>query len=491
MGAIQNLKKLFAQESTVKIKAPKGKDLIREIGRSGTKLYSGYLSGDFNYEFQGQNKITIYDKMMRTDAMVNATTESIKLPILSTEWRIENAVDDPGDAKKLGEFVRLAFNKMDRDFHDWLYEALDYVFFGFYYFEKVFKIEDGKIFWDRWASRVPTAHEKWEMASSPDVPGITQTLPASKYPGTESIDIQPEIPMSKLILLTHRKHGDDYEGISVLRSAYKHFHYKDVLYRLDAIRAERGAGVLHIGLPESASDEDMTDAVELAENFRANEKNYIITPTPDWKVELLNTGVSGSSQTSGIAPQVEHHNLMLAMNVLAQFLALGTGGVGSYSLSKDQSSFFTLGLQSITRYIENQINKQAIKELIDLNFGKQENYPRLVFSDVGEVDFTELTQTLAILAQAGAVEIDNQMKVWVRKQMGYPEITLEELERQEQEKEKNAQEKLKKKEEEEKIIPEVKEVVEETEMAEIQKLLTELEHLKQESNYLSEALNVN
>jgi len=432
MSVFSKFKTLFQdQPKTKRISS----DLTKELGRSGTKLYSGYSSQDFNTDFQNNQQIAIYDKMIKSDGMVNATLEAIRLPILSTEWRIEPGQDDMEDKKGIAAFVKDCFNGMDNSFEEFLNEALLYPFYGYYYFEKVFQVKNGKIVWKKFFSRVPSAHEKWQMTSDPKTPGVTQTLPTNEYDGVQVQTSSPEIPMSKLILFIHRKEGDNYDGVSVLRSAYKHWYYKDTFYRLDGIARERGAGVLKIVMPNGSTDDDRADAEELAENFKANQKSYIIAPSADWTFELMTGGFADQKDLS--KDSIDHHNRMIALNILGQFLELGSSEAGSYALSKDQSEFFTLGLRSITKYVANQLNKQAIKELVDLNFGEQEYYPKFVFSDVGQIDYTEVATVLEKLINIGVVEKSNKIKIWAHKQFALPEVTMEELEEMDKEREEN------------------------------------------------------
>jgi predicted transcriptional regulator YdeE len=70
-------------------------------------------------------------------------------------------------------------------------------------------------------------------------PGITQQLDAPLTTGPNKGQSNVSIPAQKLVIFTHRREGDNYEGRSSLRSAYKHWFFKDTLYRLDGIRHER------------------------------------------------------------------------------------------------------------------------------------------------------------------------------------------------------------------------------------------------------------
>lgn len=423
--------KIRRLEATMKLATqPKGfkGDLKKELGNTGTSISGGRILQDPNPDFYTYEGVKIYDEMRRTDPMVRATIEMVRRPIMSAPWRIQPVDQEDELEVEKANFVHEALERrMERPFSDLLSEILLFPFFGFYYFEKVFKVEDGKIWWEKWGSRIPTAHYKWEMHNGDS--GVTQQLPYAPKKDGEYQNTQPEIPMNKLILFIYQKEGDNYDGFPILRTAYRAYYTKDILYKIQAIRSERAAGILVVGLPESHSDQDAADAEEMGRNFKEVESSYIVKPSTDWTIEILTAGIA--DKTSDIAEAIKHHNEMIAMNILGQFIMLGTGGGGgSYALSRDQSDFFVLGLKEITKQVEAVINKQAIEELVKLNYGESEAYPKLVFDQIGQIDYQEMSTTLATLASAGYVKVDDNMQIWTRKMFGLPELTKEELEEQ-------------------------------------------------------------
>lgn len=87
------------------------------------------------------------------------------------------------------------------------------------------------------------------------------------------------IPASKLLVFTFRREGDNYEGTSVLRSAYKHWYFKDSMYKFDSVRHERqSVGIPVIYLPDNATDADKIEAKSIVQNIRANEQTGIVMP---------------------------------------------------------------------------------------------------------------------------------------------------------------------------------------------------------------------
>ena len=90
---------------------------------------------------------------------------------------------------------------------------------------------------------------------------------------------QPSIPAAKLLMFSFRREGDNYEGVSVLRSAYKHWYLKDSMYKFDAVRHERqSVGIPVIYMPEGATPEDKTEALAIVSNIRSTEQTGIVMP---------------------------------------------------------------------------------------------------------------------------------------------------------------------------------------------------------------------
>lgn len=217
---------------------------------------------------------------------------------------------------------------------------------------------------------------------------------------------------------------------SILRPAWKHFYAKDKLYRIGLIASERyGVGVPKITLPEGSGETEQDEAEELAKNFRANEKSYMVLPNDGWKFEIVTTQNTG--QNSIIEEQIKHHNREILSSILAGFIGLGSDSAGSFALSKDQSSFFLKHVQDKARYISEHFTEQVIKRLVMINFGKQEVYPQLSFTPLGDINYSEYANTLKTLAEGGIIVIDSKLKKFAHQTFELPELTDEDLENQE------------------------------------------------------------
>lgn len=380
-----------------------------ESGESGVQIFNGVITGEeYNYKLTGRSAIAIWDEMRRSDATVGSSLRAIKLPIKSAKWFITSASEDDLDIQI-------------RDFVDWnmftrlkwktiLGEILTHLEFGFSVHEMVFGVEevDGllRVVLTKIGFRKQTTITSWEAGKG--IPGVTQSL----GDGTTRL-----IPLNKLIVFTNEQEGDNYEGRSILRAAYKHWYYKDKLYQIDAVGAERQAlGVVEIIYPKGANDKAKNDAKAVAMNLRANESAYV-DHAEDWTMQFMDMK---AGSLKDMEPSINHHDRQISKNVLAQFLEIGAqGSSGTRSTSEDHSKLFDQAGDSVAEYIAN-IMGYAIKTLVDLNFNVTD-YPKMEVGKIGEENLKDLAETVSKFEASGLLTISDEDEAHVRNLISFPE----------------------------------------------------------------------
>jgi len=396
---------------------PTTKGMGKEIGQSGTAIYKGIITlEEYNAKMRGKAGLRIMDTMRRSDATVRATLQVCKLPILSTKWYIRPASDDEADQKHARHIERELF-KRNVVWHDFLRECMSFFDFGHSVAEKVLELTDFEgeqlIGIKKIAFRKQTTIQQWELSDGK--PGIKQLL----YNGT-----MVEIPMPKLIVFTHDKEGDNYEGVSLLRYAYKHWDIKDKLDRINAVALEKMAvGVPVIKKPADADQADLIKAREAMRQFRANEEGYQEIPV-GWELEMLD--MKGNS-TRDVIPSIQYHDRQITMSVLAQFLTLGASDAsGSRAVSSDHSKLFMLSEEAVAKNIQQTIQDQLIKPLCDMNFSDMKNgYPTLEFARIGDEDLTVMADAVSKFIAVGALTPDPESEEYIRGVLHLPDMPEE------------------------------------------------------------------
>jgi hypothetical protein len=221
------------------------------------------------------------------------------------------------------------------------------------------------------------------------------------------------IPWYKLICYTFDKEGGDLEGISLLRSAYKHWYYKENLYKVDAIQKERhGIGIPVIQLPPNFNPSDRMLANEIGRNLRVNEKAHLVLP-PNWVVSMLKL----EGKPVDALASAQHHDLMIVKNVLASFLNNASGLV-----DESTASFFLKVCRWIAGIIADVFNKWVIPELVGYNWPTVEDYPVLKVRRIGDtVDWRTISFAVRNLVGAGILQPDDPTEHYFRDEMDLPQ----------------------------------------------------------------------
>lgn len=388
------------------------------LGGSGTNIFAGIITEEYNPTLSGIKGIKIYDEMRKSDATVRAAMQACQLPIRRANWFIKTASEDKKDIE-IRDFVeRALFDEMSITWDDFLRQALLMLPFGVMVFEKVYDIKEidgvNRVIWKKFGPRMPVSITHWE--TSDGEPGIQQLLPTTG----KSVSI----PLEKLLVFVNEIEGENWWGTSVFRAAYKHWYMKSQIEKIDAVAHERqGLGVPAVTLPPTHTDEDVTKAENILKNLRASEKGYLIEYdgiSVEFKDMKANT-------TRDPSRAIAYHNRQIVLSVLAQFLDLGSGSSGSRSLSEDHTSLFLQSLEAIANGFTDVINKYAIKELVDLNFENVEVYPELDYNGISRVDVDKLSTAYQRFQQSGGLKPTKRDDQYVRELMGLPENTEEEV----------------------------------------------------------------
>ena len=383
----------------------------RELGSAGTSWNRLMGTGEYNSALAGYSGLVVYDKMRRSDATVRSSLRLAKTPVLSGNWYVDAGESDDEEALKQAEFVEYClFRHMTIDWSQILQEALLMLDFGWYSFELVFELVkyegENRWVWKKWGPRHPMDAEEFKY----DGHGGPKALITTGWDGTQGISI----PIEDLIVFTFDREANNMEGISILRSAYKSWYFKDNLYKIDAIQKERhGIGIPVIRLPINWNESDKLAADELGRNLRTNESAHVVLP-PGW--ELLFAKVEGNPVDAMVS--VEHHDKQIAKNVLAQFLNTGAAA------SKEQEiDLYTKATRFTADIVRNAINKYAIPQLVDYNWPGVTKYPELKVRRLGEVrDLRTLSFAVRNLVGANIILPDERLEIYLRDEMDLPRL---------------------------------------------------------------------
>jgi hypothetical protein len=329
------------------------------------------------------------------DEVVQLVADDLGLPIVGD--------DQPGPARVRGvswpQHVRMAL--------------LDLVY-GHMGFEMAAEIKDGQARLTTLAERMPSSisqiHVTTDGAGAFD--GISQwSLPGSK-------NMTPDIPANRMVWYAHEREGSQWQGHSLLRSAYAPWLLKREMQRVHATSNRRfGMGIPVVRwLPgTSPTPAQHAAAQQIAETMRSGDQAGAALP-PGAIIELV--GLSGSvPDTQGF---LDWLNKEMAIATLTQFLDLGSSQSGSRALGTTFVDFFMLAAEAVGQETADTATRQIAARLTDWNWGDQEPVPTIEVADIGarqEVTSEAINQLLL----AGGITPDPNLEADLRKKYGLPQ----------------------------------------------------------------------
>jgi|SRR5688572_30432935 len=385
---------------------------ISELGSAAPSPWTAWTRQEWVPELRDRQGLTKYYRMRRSDGIVRGTQRAVKTPPLAAHWYVKPATNSARD-KKIAEFVQdNLFEELNVSWATVLSDMLLCLDYGYMIFELVWQpvtFEGGKFVQKlrKIAPRHPMDVKEWEYDANGGPDGIW--MENSRDNPTEPGIF---IPIKKMAIFTLEGEAGDLSGVSILRSAYKHWFYKETLYKIDDIQKERhGIGIPVIKLPLGWGREDRLVAEELGRNLRTNERAHVVLP-PGW--ELLFAKVEG--QMVDCMKSIEHHDMAMMANILGPWLK-------DASVKADSIDMFLKSTRYIAMCLVNIINQFIIKKLVDVNFklGSGRKYPQMQARRIGEwEDLRTQSFTLRNLVGAGIIEPDDPMEEQLRDEMDLP-----------------------------------------------------------------------
>lgn len=391
---------------------------LKTVGVSGNTGRDGIAdTGEYLANLDGYTGRTTYDEMGRSDPQIRAVLQAIILPLRQANYYIDPASDSPQDIE-IAEQAELDFFKNMSITWDDVIRHICLMFpFGFSVMEKIWEIRDNRVVPKKLDPRLPQSIIEWVFDAEKD------RLTGPKQVDTNGDEIV--LPIEKIVVFSIDKEGDNWEGMSILRPAYKPWYIKDKLEKINAIKHDRhGVGIPVMHTPANMTDAQKDGTQEVLENIQANEQSYVSEPEGfEFRIEGAG-GVAGGTDT---LPSIKYYDEKISMAMLAMFINLGTTETGSRALGGEFTDVFRNSVQAYANYICETLTRFAIKEYVDYNWNVEE-YPTLKVRRILRID----PEVIASLTKAGVITSDLDVENAVREDLNLPE-KLEEEEPEEEE----------------------------------------------------------
>lgn len=416
-----------------------------ELGYSSPSPWTAWTREERVPELRDKLGLRTYYDMKRADGTVRGALRLLKTPIQAARWFVEPYSDSPND-KAIADFVeKNLFCYLAVPWSRIIEDALLMCDYGYMAFEKVWcepygpddKVKDGKIRLMKLAPRHPMDIREWlwDENGGPDAfvmenisiqgsGNLQFGVPHSSYtqPATGSLNTIASggvvgsaftntvvIPILKSLIFTLEQEAGDLRGISILRSAYKHYFYKDTMYKIDAIQKERhGIGVPLIKMPPGFSANDRALAENLGRNLRTNERAHIVVPM-NWEVSFAKL----EGQPVDCMKSIEHHDMKIKSNILAPFM-------DESNVNPDSLDVYYKATRYIANTLCDTVNHYLIPQLVGMNYHRGNN-PHLRVRRIGE---EEALRTLSFAFRnfvgANAIRPDDELEKFLRSELDLP-----------------------------------------------------------------------
>jgi len=393
-------------------------------GASGTRLFGEIFDEEYLNKLSGMRRADIFDEMLRSDDTITMLLTARKNPILKATWLVEPAKGDNPEQEELyrkqAEHVQHEFfDRMTQDFFEFLEEALTFIEHGYALFERVHELVDDPKFgkyvgYKKFGWRSQRTIDRWNLHKDGKIASVFQQADSD-------VGAYAHIPGEWVTIFSLRKTGDNYEGISALRSIYGNWQRKNMFLKLIAIGIERYAVNTPVGKIPAGKENQQAERekfIGMLKAISSHHQNYFALPS-GWEVDFLKNPFDADKVVAVIKREDEG----MVRSFMANHLNLGQGGSsGAYALGTDLSDQFLSIIENDAAIIARRFNKEIIREFINLNYGKQSKYPTLKVVGINDKFSKEFAEILKLLVDGKLLTATENLERWLRKRLNTPEL---------------------------------------------------------------------
>ena len=403
------------------------------FGQSGRANFWGLPQPDeLNQDLIGPQGLRRLNEMYRTDAHVRRLVLAAWSPIVAGTWTLEpyGGEDTTDQDKQIADEIWwLLTEYMTPNFTEHLHSVGPLLLrSGFLPCEQLWDtVKSPKSGKTRLAPRkldlrLPASIWRWWQDDFGELTYIGQILP-------NRADVI--IPATELVYYRLGAEGDNWQGTSLLRHAWKNWYLKDKLERIDAIGQERKAvGVPVIYPPTSANPQTKAEVEQLMAGLHMSEVAYIMMPGPkagsqgangvpqeEWLVDIIQFD---SSSGEGITNSISYHQTAIAASFLTDFLELGHHQVGARATAEVQEDPFITAINgALLPPVIPPLNR-LIDRIRRLNWDSADGSPQLKLTLHDEASLSEIAAYVTPLIQAGAMQTDPELEDYLRDRASIP-----------------------------------------------------------------------
>lgn len=353
-----------------------------------------------------RKRLSVIDEMMRDDQVKASMTLKQQAPI-SGEWSVVPASDNPRHILH-ADFIRDNFKGLRGTFKDCLYAITDALPYGFSVQEKVLEKMTGGTWRGKMMMKRTIHHSPHNLAWIWDDD-------EKEMVGVEQLTSGQTIPNWKAVIYRWNPKWNNPWGMTDLDGAYRAWFSKDWTIRHWNIHMERVALQRLVATYQdgfSTMSNDMVD--QWVEAIGISKPEGV-------DIEFMGGGSDAKASSDTFEKAIQVHDQAITRSILKQTLATQEGArVGSMALGKVHQDTLAMELDNLQLDIEEVVNEQLIRFLIDLNFGVQDAYPSFHLPDLFPEDPKDYVEAYTNLLKEGGIVITKADEDRVREVVGLP-----------------------------------------------------------------------
>lgn len=371
-------------------------------------LINGYNPNTF---FARKGFRTIDDMLL--DEQVFGILEMKKAFLLGTGYHIklEQHINDV-QSQEILEFVKTNLDHMyTGEFNNDLYAVLSAHEYGFSLSEKLWQLGSfGKYKKKVWLKRLRTVPPH-SIEFTTDDYGYLSKIEQAQTRGTI------ELPIDKMLLYTNSDRFDNPYGKSDMERVYRPYFIKSQILKFWGIYLQKFASPFPVAkVPSNFGDANTEYLLDLLESIQ---QSMAMVVPESVSIDLQKVTSSGSEYDTA----VERMNQSIARGLLVPDL-MGFGQTtkgGSHALGEKHFQTFVNLLQFQRTKLQDAINDEILRPLVDYNYGEQETYPIFEFKPYEDENYKEMLKLFIDVVDKG-LPITKEDFNHFRKLISFPDL---------------------------------------------------------------------
>jgi phage gp29-like protein len=363
-----------------------GAPIQQEIAtiRKDIDIFAGYLVRLENPDpvvlSKGNGKgLKLYDDVIR-DPQVASVLQTRIMAVTGREWEIVPPDDVPADDKAIEKFLRKTL--FGTNFDQARQEMMRAIVYGFYPAEILWKPSGGN-----WVIDCIIPKHPRRFCFTPDRK-MRLLTPYNLVEGEA-------LPDRKFVLMTYGSQDNPY-GCGLGQVLWWPVWFKKHGIKFWMVYLEKfGMPTVKGAYPSGSSLEQQQKLLAAIDAFQTD--TGVIVPDT-MQIELIEASRTGNAGYQGLC---DYMDKAISKAVVGQTLTSDVQGKGSYAAAKTHNEIRIEVVKSDADWICETLNKTLIRWLVDLNFGPQEEYPKIWIRTDAEQDLKPLADRDKVLYDMG------------------------------------------------------------------------------------------